>query len=80
MHILVKFEYIALCMLPKILFLSRYGLLGKKFKDTFGHIGDSILGGLVGMKKPDNHGVPYSLQKNLSVSIDCINSYLILCI
>ncbi|KEH24897.1 pathogen-inducible alpha-dioxygenase [Medicago truncatula] len=40
-----------------------YGLLGKKFKDTFGHVGDSILGGLVGMKKPDNHGVPYSLTE-----------------
>ncbi|KAI5442514.1 Alpha-dioxygenase 1, variant 4 [Lathyrus oleraceus] len=40
-----------------------YGLLGKPFKDTFGHVGDGILGGLVGMKKPDNHGVPYSLTE-----------------
>lgn len=41
----------------------RYGILGKRFKDTFGHVGGSILGGLVGMKKPDNHGVPYSLTE-----------------
>uniref|UniRef100_M0ZIB3 Alpha-DOX2 n=1 Tax=Solanum tuberosum TaxID=4113 RepID=M0ZIB3_SOLTU len=40
-----------------------YGLLGKKFKDTFGHVGGAILGGLVGMKKPENHGVPYSLTE-----------------
>lgn len=40
-----------------------YGLLGKKFKDTFGHVGGSILGGFVGMKKPENHGVPYSLTE-----------------
>uniref|UniRef100_A0A3Q7FW38 Alpha-dioxygenase 2 n=1 Tax=Solanum lycopersicum TaxID=4081 RepID=A0A3Q7FW38_SOLLC len=32
-----------------------YGLLGKKFKDTFGHVG--------GLKKPENHGVPYSLTE-----------------
>ncbi|THU47436.1 hypothetical protein C4D60_Mb09t15490 [Musa balbisiana] len=38
-----------------------YGLLGKKIKDTFGHIGGPALGGLVGLKKPNNHGVPYSL-------------------
>ncbi|CAI9763216.1 unnamed protein product [Fraxinus pennsylvanica] len=40
-----------------------YGLLGKKFKDTFGHVGGAILGGLVGLKKPNNHGVPYSLTE-----------------
>ncbi|XP_059294092.1 alpha-dioxygenase PIOX-like [Lycium ferocissimum] len=40
-----------------------YGLLGKKFKDTFGHFGGSILGGYVGLKKPENHGVPYSLTE-----------------
>ncbi|XP_027923007.1 alpha-dioxygenase 1-like [Vigna unguiculata] len=40
-----------------------YGLLGKKFKETFGHVGGSILGGLVGLKKPENHGVPYSLTE-----------------
>ncbi|CAN4082484.1 unnamed protein product [Withania somnifera] len=40
-----------------------YGLLGKKFKDTFGHVGGGILSGVVGMKKPENHGVPYSLTE-----------------
>ena len=44
----------------------RYGLLGKKFKDTFGHVGGAILGGLVGLKKPDNHGVPYSLTEEFA--------------
>ncbi|XP_010442312.1 PREDICTED: alpha-dioxygenase 1-like isoform X1 [Camelina sativa] len=43
-----------------------YGLLGKKFKDSFGHAGSSILGGLVGMKKPQNHGVPYSLTEEFT--------------
>ena len=37
--------------------------MGKKFKETFGHVGGSILGGLVGLKKPENHGVPYSLTE-----------------
>eukprot|EP01018_Ginkgo_biloba_P040389 Gb_41148 [translate_table: standard] len=40
-----------------------YGLLGKKFKDTFGHTGNAILSGFVGMPKPVNHGVPYSLTE-----------------
>ncbi|XP_059670196.1 alpha-dioxygenase PIOX-like [Cornus florida] len=40
-----------------------YGLLGKTFKDLFGHVGGSILGGYVGMKRPENHGVPYSLTE-----------------
>jgi len=44
----------------------RYGLLGKKFKDTFGHVGGSILGGFVGMKKPENHGVTYSLTEEFT--------------
>jgi alpha-dioxygenase len=52
-----------LCHVSKNLILFRYGLLGKKFKDTFGHVGDAIFGGLVGMNKPDNHGVPYSLTE-----------------
>ncbi|XP_055805773.1 alpha-dioxygenase PIOX-like [Solanum dulcamara] len=43
-----------------------YGLLGKKFKDTLGHVGGSIFGGLVGMKKPENHGVPYSLTEEFT--------------
>ncbi|KAL0002841.1 hypothetical protein SO802_016622 [Lithocarpus litseifolius] len=40
-----------------------YGLLGKKFKDLFGHILGPILSGLVGLKKPKDHGVPYSLTE-----------------
>ncbi|XP_019428264.1 PREDICTED: alpha-dioxygenase 1-like [Lupinus angustifolius] len=52
-----------------------YGLLGKKFKDTFGHVGGFILGGLVGMKKPENHGVPYSLTEEF-VSVYRMHSLL----
>lgn len=44
----------------------RYGILGKKFKDSFGHVGSSILGGVVGMKKPQNHGVPYSITEEFT--------------
>uniref|UniRef100_A0A0D9Y9P9 Alpha-dioxygenase 1 n=2 Tax=Oryza glumipatula TaxID=40148 RepID=A0A0D9Y9P9_9ORYZ len=44
-----------------------YGLLGKKIKETFGHIGGPILGGLVGLKKPNNHGVPYSLTEDIDI-------------
>ncbi|XP_076909735.1 alpha-dioxygenase PIOX-like [Bidens hawaiensis] len=43
-----------------------YGLLGKRFKDTFGHVGGPILGGLVGLNKPNNHGVPYSLTEEFT--------------
>ncbi|KAK7266171.1 hypothetical protein RIF29_18813 [Crotalaria pallida] len=52
-----------------------YGLLGKKFKDTFGHVGGSILGGFVGMKKPENHGVAYSLTEEF-VSVYRMHSLL----
>ncbi|XP_076945231.1 alpha-dioxygenase PIOX-like [Bidens hawaiensis] len=52
-----------------------YGLLGKKFKDTFGHVGGPILGGLVGLKKPNNHGVPYSLTEEF-VSVYRMHSLL----
>ncbi|KAF5457224.1 hypothetical protein F2P56_021340 [Juglans regia] len=52
-----------------------YGLLGKKFKDTFGHVGGVILGGLVGLKKPNNHGVPYSLTEEF-VSVYRMHSLL----
>lgn len=40
-----------------------YGLLGKKVKNIFGHTGSSILSGYIGMRKPQNHGVPYSLTE-----------------
>ncbi|KAG4958830.1 hypothetical protein JHK87_035463 [Glycine soja] len=43
-----------------------YGLLGKPFKDTFGHVGGVILGGLVGLKRPENHGVTYSLTEEFA--------------
>ncbi|XP_058186744.1 alpha-dioxygenase PIOX [Rhododendron vialii] len=52
-----------------------YGILGKKFKDTFGHVGVALLGGLVGMKKPNNHGVPYSLTEEF-VSVYRMHSLL----
>lgn len=52
-----------------------YGLLGKKFKDTFGHVGGAALGGLVGLKKPNNHGVPYSLTEEF-VSVYRMHSLL----
>ncbi|XP_059451713.1 alpha-dioxygenase PIOX-like [Corylus avellana] len=52
-----------------------YGLLGKTFKDTFGHVGGAILGGLVGLKKPNNHGVPYSLTEEF-VSVYRMHSLL----
>lgn len=53
----------------------RYGLLGKKFKDTFGHVGDANLSGLVGLKKPQDHGVPYSLTEDF-VSVYRMHSLL----
>ncbi|WOL13034.1 hypothetical protein Cni_G21803 [Canna indica] len=43
-----------------------YGLLGKKIKETFGHIGGAVPGGLVGLTKPNNHGVPYSLTEEFT--------------
>ncbi|KAI3722332.1 hypothetical protein L2E82_33365 [Cichorium intybus] len=46
--------------------INWYGILGKRFKDTFGHVGGAVLGGLVGLKKPNNHGVPYSLTEEFT--------------
>ncbi|XP_038981978.1 alpha-dioxygenase 1-like [Phoenix dactylifera] len=43
-----------------------YGLLGKTIKDIFGHIGGPALSGLVGLQKPNNHGVPYSLTEEFT--------------
>lgn len=37
--------------------------MGKKFKDSFGHICGPVLSGLVGLKKPIDHGIPYSLTE-----------------
>ncbi|XP_078438313.1 peroxidase superfamily protein [Wolffia australiana] len=47
-----------------------YGILGKTFKSIFGHIGGatlgSVLSGLVGLKAPNDHGVPYSLTEEFT--------------
>ncbi|KAK6249746.1 hypothetical protein SCA6_003751, partial [Theobroma cacao] len=43
--------------------INWYGFLGKKFKDMFGYVCGLILSGLVGFRKPKDHGVPYSLTK-----------------
>ncbi|KAH0919330.1 hypothetical protein HID58_026990 [Brassica napus] len=43
--------------------INWYGFLGKKVKDTIGARFGPILSGLVGMKKPRDHGVPYSLTE-----------------
>ncbi|KAK4488486.1 hypothetical protein RD792_004250, partial [Penstemon davidsonii] len=42
-----------------------YGLLGKKLKDKYGHIGigGNVLSGIWGSKKPNDHDVPYSLTE-----------------
>ncbi|KAJ0564104.1 putative heme peroxidase superfamily [Helianthus annuus] len=52
-----------------------YGILGKRFKDTYGHVGGPFLGGLVGLKKQNNHGVPYSLTEEF-VSVYRLHSLL----
>ncbi|PHU27579.1 Alpha-dioxygenase 1 [Capsicum chinense] len=51
-------------VIAKVHTIDWYGLLGKKFKDMFGHIGRGfMLSGYLGMKKPENHGMPYSLTE-----------------
>ncbi|XP_058069775.1 alpha-dioxygenase PIOX-like [Magnolia sinica] len=52
-----------------------YGLLGKTFKDRFGHTGSSTLSGFIGNRKPENHGVPYSLTEEF-VSVYRMHSLL----
>ena len=44
----------------------RYGLLGEWFKKTIGTTPFSLLSGLVGMKEPVDHGVPYSLTEEFT--------------
>lgn len=46
--------------------INWHGVLGKRFKETVGHVGGAVLGGLVGLKKPNNHGVPYSLTEEFT--------------
>ncbi|XP_054820616.1 alpha-dioxygenase 2 isoform X2 [Prosopis cineraria] len=55
--------------------INWYGFLGKKFKDIFGHICGPILSGLVGNRKPIDHGVPYSLTEEF-VSVYRMHSLL----
>ncbi|XP_024990292.1 alpha-dioxygenase 2 isoform X2 [Cynara cardunculus var. scolymus] len=43
--------------------INWYGLLGKKVKDSFGNIFGPELSGLVGLRRPQDHGVPYSLTE-----------------
>uniref|UniRef100_A0A6I9S3U3 Alpha-dioxygenase 1 n=1 Tax=Elaeis guineensis var. tenera TaxID=51953 RepID=A0A6I9S3U3_ELAGV len=43
-----------------------YGLLGKTIKNIFGNIGGPVFSGLVGLKEPNNHGVPYSLTEEFT--------------
>lgn len=43
-----------------------YGLLGKRFKDTFGVTPVPLLSGLVGMKEPNDHGVPYAMTEEFT--------------
>ncbi|KAF3649268.1 hypothetical protein FXO38_17728 [Capsicum annuum] len=56
--------------------LKLYGLLGKKFKDMFGHIGRGfMLSGYLGMKKPENHGMPYSLTEGICESLSNASTF-----
>ncbi|KAF3792062.1 Alpha-dioxygenase 1 [Nymphaea thermarum] len=41
-------------------------VIAKKFKDTFGHLGNPELSGFIGMHKAENHGVPYSLTEEFT--------------
>lgn len=49
--------------------------MGKKFKDLFGHILGAVLSGLVGLRQPKDHGVPYSLTEEF-VSVYRMHSLL----
>ncbi|OVA14532.1 heme peroxidase [Macleaya cordata] len=55
--------------------INWYGFLGKRFKDMFGHICGPIFSGLVGLKRPRDHGVPYSLTEEF-VSVYRMHSLL----
>jgi len=59
----IKTFYLIILIVLEKNIACRYGLLGKKFKDAFGHTGSSILSGFIGMPKPQNHGVPYSFTE-----------------
>ncbi|KAK9115390.1 hypothetical protein Syun_022187 [Stephania yunnanensis] len=55
--------------------INWYGFLGKRFKDLFGHVCGPIFSGLVGLRKPRDHGVPYSLTEEF-VSVYRMHSLL----
>ncbi|XP_059453695.1 alpha-dioxygenase 2 isoform X2 [Corylus avellana] len=55
--------------------INWYGFMGKRFKDLFGHILGAVLSGLVGLRQPKDHGVPYSLTEEF-VSVYRMHSLL----
>ncbi|KAL3375275.1 hypothetical protein AABB24_006654 [Solanum stoloniferum] len=55
--------------------INWYGLLGKKVKDLLGPKFGPVLSGLVGLKKPRDHGTPYSLTEEF-VSVYRMHSLL----
>jgi alpha-dioxygenase len=63
----VRLRLFRVVMIPLCLWCCcRYGLLGKRFKDTFGVTPVPLLSGLVGMKEPNNHGVPYAMTEEFT--------------
>ncbi|MCD7451748.1 Alpha-dioxygenase 2 [Datura stramonium] len=55
--------------------INWYGFLGKKVKDLLGPKFGPILSGLVGLKRPRDHGIPYSLTEEF-VSVYRMHSLL----
>ncbi|CAI9113502.1 OLC1v1014114C1 [Oldenlandia corymbosa var. corymbosa] len=55
--------------------INWYGFFGKKIKDLLGHKFGHICSGLVGLKKPMDHGIPYSLTEEF-VSVYRMHSLL----
>ncbi|KAI5660257.1 hypothetical protein M9H77_29050 [Catharanthus roseus] len=55
--------------------INWYGFLGKKVKDLFGPKFGPILSGLVGLRRPLDHGTPYSLTEEF-VSVYRMHSLL----
>ncbi|CAN4088782.1 unnamed protein product [Withania somnifera] len=55
--------------------INWYGFLGKKVKDLLGPKFGPILSGLVGLKSPRDHGIPYSLTEEF-VGVYVMHSFL----
>ncbi|KAI3936812.1 hypothetical protein MKW98_021674 [Papaver atlanticum] len=55
--------------------INWYGFLGKRIKDMFGHFCGPIFSGLVGLRAPRDHGIPYSLTEEF-VSVYRMHSLL----